>query len=152
MIRVFHVTDDANFRVNPMHPPVDFLGAVDGRPLFGALFAALNMTATFWMDIAYYRTPRFVAVIEVADWIDNADIVQGRWFSEEIIILNPRALRVERVIPCLPCPRQHKFGPSWGRCDGYLNPWGGMCSNGEHTGDPIWTEELAYSTRNYRAA
>ena len=129
MLRVFHVTDNPDFRLRYDHAAEDMLWALKDRPVFGVLFVALNLSDFFWENIHFYRTPRYVVQLTVANDTPDEYIVQGRWFPDEMIITDPYWLNVERVIPTMPCKRIHKFGIEWGPCDGRLNPWGSRCSS-----------------------
>ena len=133
-MRLYHVTDNPKFALDFAHHPQDMLLAVEdpdapwGYAPAGSLFATINPSRQFWTDIAFYRTPFFVVVLLLADWIADEDIIQGRWFPDEIIVTDPTALRVERIVSTERCNRTDRWGMNE-RCDGRINPWGSMCSH-----------------------
>lgn len=140
---LYHVTDNPNFMLSDAHAPQDMLLAVDDHPQApwgyappGSLFATINISGNFWTDIASYRTPFFVVVLVLADWVHDEDIIQGRWFPDEIIVTNPRALRVERIVSTMRCNRGDRWDASV-RCDGRINPWGSMCSSCRQRHTPV---------------
>ena len=121
----YHVTDDPNFRIKGRdeHVPTDFYGAAPMVTRM-ALFASLIISEWFWESMAFYRfgACKYVVVLSIDDTRDDA-IEQGRWFADEVIITDPDAVEVLRIIECEPCENSD----GWRDCSGYHNPWGRKC-------------------------